>query len=72
MENHHPQQLTIFHTMSIFKIHAMNTSITGFNGAMISSQAKFTVVDMGSGKIALHNAKYNRDLHSSLLWKSKP
>jgi hypothetical protein len=31
------------------------------------SQARFTVVDMGSGKIALHNAKYNRDLHSSKL-----
>ena len=30
------------------------------------TQARFTVVDMGSGKIALHNAKYNRDLHSSI------
>ncbi len=23
-------------------------------------KARFTIVDMGSGKIALHNAKYNR------------
>ena len=32
------------------------------------SQSRFTVVDAGGGKIALHNALHNRSLAVLLLW----